>query len=1177
MSSSGHREKKTPTTTTRKQVPRSSSNSKNTRQEGHSSSNSPGEKQRKTPCARALYSFKAERDDELTFSKGVSIRLIRRVNAEWLEGELDGKIGIFPANYVTIEVGLPSGKGGSELANSGHPYARALHDFQGGEEADLPFRKGDLIRLISWGKGGWLIGTIEDKQGLFPASYVDVIEPLPSPKVERRNKSPREGGQSSSPIPKPRSRASSAGSSDMNKVSSQLSSCNENGPTSIPIPIPRSSTSSLSSAKSPDSPLLTRTMATSPPQGNRYMIQSGEGGINSDSGGSSPEEVTMGTVPVIQVEQPPPIPAKKKRHSVNSFDSVYMNEEGGMYAMKEPEPVRMLPSVAGSPPRRVSSATLDGRSKRHSMMSFPSGSSVTNIRGKTAAHSSGQPVPKPRTSAAKGAPNRLPPSPPATQSSSSIQEDVSGEENDQELFPGASSPSHPLQKVNERIAEVREMIASQEKLIQSACGLLHVTQDRSKREQLIGAIESRESTLQSLHQELSLLKDEKVRIQKSTRTVHLPVVPDPPRAPVDKKALKISHRKEVIDEIIRTEKEYCEEIDVCLKYIAPLLRKVEDVDCDVLLGNMEDVWETSKHMLAEMEEHREHLGRVFSTSSKTLLTVYTVYCKNHNVATVTLKRYMDDPVLCGKLTEIMQHVKGRTKSWDLGTLLIKPVQRILKYPLLLLQLKKETEEKHEDMPNIQKAEIDMKEVADAINEAKRRKELVEKYMDPSSKGMNIKSSMKHSVTKKMDRFITAMTQFAGLRNKTVDSKFEDERNKFVDLQEVLKSFQRGVLAWLKGVKDTFDCHQKLTVTLVEYCADRPPRQLAKYGEAVYSGLQLEVKSHTIYVENYILEPLKTTLGHFQEPAFIIHKRDQKLLDYDHVNHELDKAKESEKIALLKEDRKIAKRTYVAMNQQLLEDLPEFRARVHEMFTHLLSVFCRARLHFHKKCMEIWKRNVMDPQAVTSSIAIGDIHSQRLGIACQRSLLSLRCIGTSALTATLRSRRSIPTSETNWPASDTDVSPEPSDLEEGQVLEVLYDFEAQESSVELAVEEGDYVTLIAPHDQLGCGEWWLVQNAEGQGYVPALYLKVVPKDRIPEVLNDSFETVGDPEQHHEHDDSITLDSFLTCSDTSEVASRQSKIPSDHINAEEDDLDTQEIDRAVQQLDSTAIAVMCGSTS
>ena len=86
---------------------------------------------KKLPCARALYSFKGERPDELTFSKGVSLRLLRRVNAEWLEGELDSRIGIFPANYVTIEVGLPSGKADSDLANSGLPYARALHDFPG--------------------------------------------------------------------------------------------------------------------------------------------------------------------------------------------------------------------------------------------------------------------------------------------------------------------------------------------------------------------------------------------------------------------------------------------------------------------------------------------------------------------------------------------------------------------------------------------------------------------------------------------------------------------------------------------------------------------------------------------------------------------------------------------------------------------------------------------------------------------------------------------------------------------------------------------------------------------------------------------------------------------------------------------------------------------------------------
>lgn len=34
------------------------------------------------------------------------IQLKRRVNEEWLEGEIDGRTGIFPANFVRIEVPL---------------------------------------------------------------------------------------------------------------------------------------------------------------------------------------------------------------------------------------------------------------------------------------------------------------------------------------------------------------------------------------------------------------------------------------------------------------------------------------------------------------------------------------------------------------------------------------------------------------------------------------------------------------------------------------------------------------------------------------------------------------------------------------------------------------------------------------------------------------------------------------------------------------------------------------------------------------------------------------------------------------------------------------------------------------------------------------------------------------
>ena len=60
------------------------------------------------------------------------------------------------------------------------------------------------------------------------------------------------------------------------------------------------------------------------------------------------------------------------------------------------------------------------------------------------------------------------------------------------------------------------------------------------------------------------------------------------------------------------------------------------------------------------------------------------------------------------------------------------------------------------------------------------------------------------------------------------------------------------------------------------------------------------------------------------------------------------------------------------------------------------------------------------------------------------------------------------------------------LAEGSRLEVLYDFEAQDQA-ELSVSAGQYISLICPHDRIGCVEWWLVRTTSSQGYVPATYL------------------------------------------------------------------------------------------
>uniref|UniRef100_A0A9J8AY05 Osteoclast-stimulating factor 1 n=1 Tax=Cyprinus carpio carpio TaxID=630221 RepID=A0A9J8AY05_CYPCA len=141
--------------------------------------------EREKQSARAIYDFKAQSAKELSFKKGDAVNIIRQIDSNWYEGEHRGRIGIFPISYVE-KVASPERRQPvrppppAQAREMGEAIAR--YNFNADTNVELSLRKGERVILLRKVDQNWYEGKIpgSNKQGIFPASYVDVIKGSPS-------------------------------------------------------------------------------------------------------------------------------------------------------------------------------------------------------------------------------------------------------------------------------------------------------------------------------------------------------------------------------------------------------------------------------------------------------------------------------------------------------------------------------------------------------------------------------------------------------------------------------------------------------------------------------------------------------------------------------------------------------------------------------------------------------------------------------------------------------------------------------------------------------------------------------------------------------------------------------------------------------------------------------------
>uniref|UniRef100_A0A3B4URI3 Osteoclast-stimulating factor 1 n=1 Tax=Seriola dumerili TaxID=41447 RepID=A0A3B4URI3_SERDU len=189
----------------------------------------------------------------------------------------------------------------------------------------------------------------------------------------------------------------------------------------------------------------------------------------------------------------------------------------------------------------------------------------------------------------------------------------------------------------------------------------------------------------------------------------------------------VDKRECCLQEIRQTEEKYSDTLESILQhFMKPLERFLKDQDIESIFINIEDLANTHRSLLEEVRSSilsygAKNLHQVF-LSYKERLLLYGRYCSQVETATKHLDKLsnMREDIRM-KLEECSK--RANSGRFSLRDLLMVPMQRVLKYHLLLQELVKHTTDPT-DKENLRTALDAMRDLAQCVNEVKRDNEII---------------------------------------------------------------------------------------------------------------------------------------------------------------------------------------------------------------------------------------------------------------------------------------------------------------------------------------------------------------------------------------------------------------------------------------------------------------------
>ncbi|XP_066129065.1 rho guanine nucleotide exchange factor 37 isoform X1 [Saccopteryx bilineata] len=532
------------------------------------------------------------------------------------------------------------------------------------------------------------------------------------------------------------------------------------------------------------------------------------------------------------------------------------------------------------------------------------------------------------------------------------------------------------------------------------------------------------------------------------------------------------HQRLATRELIDTEVSYLRMLQLCAVDIRSRLQQLPQGDLDVLFSNIDDIIEVNSRFLQDLqetdsreEEQVQLIGNLFLEFQEALERVYKVYCANYDQALLLVESYRREPELQRQIQGIIEAVVPQAGPSGLSFLLVIPLQRITKYPLLLQKILENTLPDASAYPVLQRATSALQDVNTNINEYKRRKEVASKYTKVEQLTLRERLARinTHTLSKKTTRLSQLLKQEAGLVPRTEDKEFDDLEERFHWVSLCVTELKNNMAAYLDNLGAFLrfrpqDCD-----------LDTPGGPVAQYRNLA-RDLQLQAfPEFKQRLEGLVWQPLCSLARALAGPQNLINKRLHKLLDFERLEEKL------LEVGSVTYEEEEARHTYQALNSLLVAELPQFNQLAVQWLGQILRTFMALQGDLAKQVLQTAEGSLAQlPHHRLPELAFRKLVEDALGQASHQ-LRSFQEDFEKVLPP--------PSVQPLLPGAERQVQALLSKYGPGKLYQVTSNISGA-GTLDLTLPRGQIVALLQNKDTKGNSSRWLVDTGGHRGYVPA---------------------------------------------------------------------------------------------